>query len=191
MSSSQRAKGLHRVCLSRAGILCQIVVVSFLANAQGCGTDGTAEPGPTAARFRSGSFWNEPLPPGDRRVPAHEKPAGSISDGEATRGVLTFRAQELPFRYDRGETKLALPVETTGGGVGLLDFDGDGDLDLFFAQGGPLVSRGSAGAPSDVLLRNDGGGRFVDISTQVRLGYRGYGQGLAIPDYDGAGAPDV
>src|SRR5262245_9457931 len=51
---------------------------------------------------------------------------------------LRFRAQDLPFTYDRCETGAAWPVETTGGGVGLLDYDGDGRLDLFFAQGGPL-----------------------------------------------------
>ena len=55
-----------------------------------------------------------------------------------TRAVLRFRAEELPFHYERGETGAAWPVETTGGGVGLLDYDGDGRLDIFFAQGGPL-----------------------------------------------------
>ncbi len=54
---------------------------------------------------------------------------------------LRFESMELPFRYDRGETGLAWPPETTGGGVGLLDYDGDGLLDLFFAQGGPLLQR--------------------------------------------------
>src|SRR6516164_9115873 len=53
-------------------------------------------------------------------------------------GPLVFRVQTLPFRYERGETGAAWPVETTGGGVGIMDYDGDGRLDLFFAQGGPL-----------------------------------------------------
>ena len=47
---------------------------------------------------------------------------------------LVFREQDLPFQYDRGETGSAWPVETTGGGVGLLDFDGDGRLDIFLAK---------------------------------------------------------
>ena len=76
----------------------------------------------------------------------------------AKRGII-FRAQELPFRYERGETGAAWPSETTGGGVGLLDFDGDGRLDLFFAQGGALVAGKDQAPLADVLLRNLGAGR--------------------------------
>jgi hypothetical protein len=105
--------------------------------------------------------------------------------------ALVFRAQELPFRYERGESGVALPVETTGGGVGLLDYDGDGDLDIFFAQGVPLPPHASEHPPADVMLRNDGAGRFVDVSAQVGLTAKGYGQGVAVADYDGDGDPDV
>jgi hypothetical protein len=104
---------------------------------------------------------------------------------------LVFRAQELPFRYERGESGVALPVETTGGGVGMLDYDGDGDLDLFFAQGAPLPPRNTRNPPADVILRNDGSGRFVDVSEAAGLRYRGYGQGVTVADYDGDGDPDV
>src|SRR5262249_267595 len=106
---------------------------------------------------------------------------------------LIFRAQELPFRYERGETGAAWPVETTGGGVGLLDFDGDGRLDPFFPPGGPLI-RGqglAAQAQSDAVFRNLGGGRFEDVSARVGLSPQGYGQGVAVADYDGDGDPDV
>jgi hypothetical protein len=105
--------------------------------------------------------------------------------------ALRFRAQELPFRYERGETGAAWPVETTGGGVGLLDFDGDGRIDLFFAQGGPLLAGTHAKASADVLLKNMGGGRFVDVSAGVGLTRKGYGQGVAVADFDGDGDPDV
>jgi hypothetical protein len=106
-------------------------------------------------------------------------------------GGLAFRSQELPFRYDRGETGSAWPVEVTGGGVGLLDYDGDGDLDLFFAQGGPLLPGGPRFGSADVLLRNEGGGRFTDASAEAGLAPKGYGQGVVVADYDGDGDPDV
>jgi hypothetical protein len=105
---------------------------------------------------------------------------------------LRFRAQELPFRYERGETGAAWPVETTGGGVGILDYDGDGRLDLFFAQGGPLVPGKRDGTLlADTLLRNAGGGRFEDVSARVGLVHKGYGQGVTVGDYDGDGDADV
>ncbi len=107
------------------------------------------------------------------------------------RRSLTFRLQDLPFRYQRGETGAAWPSETTGGGVGLLDYDGDGRLDLFFAQGGPLLTGSDVRRPSDVLLRNLGGGRFEDVSTRAGLIPKGYGQGVTVADYDGDGDPDV
>ena len=104
---------------------------------------------------------------------------------------LVFREQELPFQYDRGETGSAWPVETTGGGVGLLDFDGDGRLDIFLAQGGPLKPATDSRPSSDVLLRNLGDGRFEDISERVKLSPKGYGQGVTVADYDADGDPDV
>src|SRR5262249_13250401 len=104
---------------------------------------------------------------------------------------MRFRVQELVFRYDRGETNSAWPVETTGGGVGVLDFDGDGRLDLFFAQGGPLIPGKSESSPGDTLLQNRGAGRFEDVSARAGLTPKGYGQGIAVADYDGDGDPDV
>jgi hypothetical protein len=105
--------------------------------------------------------------------------------------AIVFREQDLPFQYDRGETGSAWPVETTGGGVGLLDFDGDGRIDLFFAQGGPLKPGKDTRHLSDVLLRNLGNGQFEDISERVQLSPKGYGQGVTVADYDGDGDPDV
>jgi enediyne biosynthesis protein E4 len=121
-----------------------------------------------------------------------QPPPAAVTDPAPIQALsLVFRAQDLPFRYERGDSGKALPVEPTGGGVGLLDFDGDGDLDLFFAQGVPLPPRQEANPPADVLLRNEGQGRFVDVSKEVGLTSKGYGLGVAMADYDGDGDPDI
>ncbi len=115
-----------------------------------------------ASGCRQPSESARPSPPWSKAAPSAASP-------------LRFRVQELPFTYERGETGAAWPVETTGGGVGLLDYDGDGRLDLFFAQGGPLLPPGGPRrrvvhiGPADVLLRNLGGGRFEDVSASVGL----------------------
>ncbi|MFI5454108.1 MAG: CRTAC1 family protein [Isosphaerales bacterium] len=124
-------------------------------------------------------------------VGCHKEPARSARAAAAPARPLVFRAQELPFVYERGETGAAWPVETTGGGVGLLDYDGDGRLDLFFAQGGPLRPGKDSRPTSDVLLRNLGDGRFEDVSARVGLTTKGYGQGVTVADYDADGDPDV
>jgi enediyne biosynthesis protein E4 len=121
----------------------------------------------------------------------HKEMDRSANVPSATVGALAFRAQELPFIYQRGETGSAWPVETTGGGVGLLDYDGDGRLDLFLAQGGPLLPGKTPQALADVLLKNLGNGRFTDVSARVGLTSKGYGQGVTVADYDGDGDPDV
>lgn len=92
-------------------------------------------------------------------------------------------------------------VEMMGPGVGLFDFDGDGDLDVFLPQGHPLGATPAADWPRDVLLRNEliaGDGkvgplRFVDVSagSGIERGEIGYGVGVATGDYDNDGRPDL
>ena len=83
-------------------------------------------------------------------------------------------------------------VESTGNGVALLDFDGDGDLDLFLANGNTLegAERGAPGAPSR-LYRNDGRWRFTDVSEAAGVLLRHWGTGAAAGDLDGDGDPDL
>lgn len=124
-----------------------------------------------------------------RPIPNGSKPLDGIRS--AAPASIVFKAQKLPFTYVRGEAGKKLPIETTGGGVGMLDYDGDGDLDLFFAQGVPLPVGSAKNPPADVLLRNDGNRVFTDVSAAAGLTSKGYGQGVTVADYDGDGFPDV
>jgi hypothetical protein len=79
------------------------------------------------------------------------------------------------------------------GGVGLLDFDGDGWLDVYFVQGGQFPPDPAARPRGDRLFRNRGDGTFEDAtsaSSIARLA-QGYGHGVAVGDYDNDGDPDL
>ncbi len=85
--------------------------------------------------------------------------------------------------------------ETTCGGVGLLDYDGDGWLDVYCVQGGEFPPRPKAPRDrgGDRLFHNKGDGTFEDATVRSRIAEmpRGYGHGVAIGDYDGDGLPDI
>jgi thioredoxin-like negative regulator of GroEL len=99
----------------------------------------------------------------------------------------------LAFRFENGDASPPKQLPTTmAGGVGLLDFDGDGWLDVFVVQGGVFPPRD--GQPcSDRLYRNRGDGTFEDVSTPSGVAALpgGYGHGVAVGDIDGDGHPDL
>jgi len=83
--------------------------------------------------------------------------------------------------------------ETMGAGVAILDYDGDGLLDLFLVQGREWPGHETlAPAPTCRLYRNAGGGlRFEDVTAQVGLDVTLLGMGACAADYDGDGDADL
>ncbi len=102
-------------------------------------------------------------------------------------------ASGLDFVYDNGASPERYYPEIFGGGVALVDYDADGDLDIYLVQGGSLVSADPR--PADRLYRNDlvavGRPRFVDVTQASGLDAREYGMGVATGDYDGDGHVDL
>ena len=81
--------------------------------------------------------------------------------------------------------------ETMGAGVAFLDYDNDGDQDLLFVNSCPWPGHHAKAAPTQALYRNDGKGRFDDVTQQAGLDKTFYGQGVAVGDYDNDGDLDI
>jgi enediyne biosynthesis protein E4 len=86
-----------------------------------------------------------------------------------------------------GAEKLHL-LESVGGGVAWLDYDGDGDLDAYLTNGSAFGNDGTGAR--DALFRNDAG-RFTDVSAETGVGDAAWTLGVTVADYDEDGRPDV
>ncbi|MCA1686039.1 MAG: CRTAC1 family protein [Planctomycetia bacterium] len=82
-------------------------------------------------------------------------------------------------------------LDSIGTGVALLDLEGDGDLDIFVAPGSQVRHGKVVCAGGPWLFRNDGHGRWVDVSGRSGLRYTGWAQGAAVCDYDADGDFDL
>ena len=82
-------------------------------------------------------------------------------------------------------------VESVAAGLALFDYAGDGDIDIYFLNGAPLLGTEVHEPPTNALYRNDGGWRFVDVTHRAGVGDTGYALGIAAADYDNDGHRDL
>jgi len=100
-------------------------------------------------------------------------------------------ASGIAFQHTNGASGEYYMTEVMGSGVGLIDYDRDGDLDVYLVNGRGSGSDGAA--PTDRLYRNDGGTplRFVDVTEAMGIRESIYGMGVAVGDFDGDGWDDL
>ena len=144
-----------------------------------------------------------------RRGPATYSPGeGLASDDAITRRLARDAPADLPrvrfkdaaaeaglrFRHFSGRRSTQLP-EDMGSGAAWGDYDDDGDPDLYLVNiDGPLDAAGAERAASgarSALYRNDGDGRFSDVTAETGVAADGCGMGAAWGDYDGDGDLDL
>ena len=140
------------------------------------------------------------------RPPADARAASSPSELPKGEAWFTDAAKEagIDFVHFNGMSGEFYISEIMGAGVALFDYDNDGDLDVYFVQGGVLGTGRPLLAPpkgllTDRLYRNDlvvraDGTRtlhFTDVTERSGLIGRSYGMGVATGDFDNDGWVDL
>jgi tetratricopeptide (TPR) repeat protein len=136
------------------------------------------------------------------RFPLPHWPAAKIKSGTSSPAPMSGarfrfvdRAAEtgLSFTYYNNHPAKSAGTrmhEFSGGGIGVLDFDGDGSPDVYLTQGCPWPPKVESTVHRDRLFHN-AGGRFLDVTERVGLGDGWFSQGVAVGDVDNDGFPDL
>ncbi len=119
--------------------------------------------------------------------------AGGFVDG----GVVVFQdiTQEAglaSWRHTMGTAKKSFIIEVNGSGVGLIDYDNDGWLDIYLVNGSTLNAlEHREEPPHAALFHNNHDGTFTDVAEKAGVRNDRWGVGVAIADYDNDGWPDI
>ncbi len=96
------------------------------------------------------------------------------------------------WTHKMGTPEKTYLVETKGSGIGLIDYDNDGWLDIYVVNGSTFDALdGKETPPHAALFHNNHDGTFTDVAAQAGVTNDRWGMGVAIADYDNDGWPDI
>jgi hypothetical protein len=125
----------------------------------------------------------------------HKRPitaGGFVDAGTAVFEDVTRAAGLSGWRHEMGTPQKKYILETDGSGVGLIDYDNDGWLDIYLVNGSTYDAiSGKRTPPHAALFHNNHDGTFTDVAQAAGVTNDRWGFGVAIGDYDNDGWPDI
>jgi hypothetical protein len=118
----------------------------------------------------------------------------SSKPGEQSRITFENRQKKSGVRFvlNNGTTDDKPIIDSTLGGVALLDYDNDGYLDIFFTNGASIPGLNKSDRTfSNRLYHNNHDGTFTDVTERAGVAGQGYSMGAAAADYDNDGWTDL
>jgi hypothetical protein len=131
-----------------------------------------------------------------RNASVLSKPIGPIASFVAREeSTIRFRdvsnSSGIDFTHTSGNSPEKYYPTGNGSGVAMIDYDGDGRLDLYFATTRNFPLNAGTTSKGNRLYRNLGEGRFEDVTDRAGVGFRGFCHGVAVGDADNNGLPDL
>ncbi len=148
-----------------------LAIAGFALWAQQAGMSGSATSGRSAQPAR-------PLPKGKTA------PRVDFRDIAAAAGLTAINVSGDPKHNN-------YIVETTGNGLALFDYNGDGLVDIFLVNAGRLDPQSMAQGTKHHLYRNLGQLKFAEVTEKARIPSTNWGQGTCAGDFDNDGRLDL
>ena len=133
----------------------------------------------------------EPAVGGHASAMGPAPPSVPIPDDGAAVPVTFDAGAQLPWKMYCGSATKDHILESSCGGVALLDYDGDGLLDVYLVTGPELTPARERVPRRNALYRNLGGWTFEDVSRQAGVDLAAWGSGACVGDADGDGRLDL
>jgi len=117
--------------------------------------------------------------------------AGGLNPPSYPFEAVAPEASGIHWTHSSGKSPEHYLPETTGAGCAFLDYDNDGWMDIYLVNSGPCDFFTPPTPLRNALYRNNRDGTFTDVTGKAGVAGGGYGQGIAVGDYDGDGFPDL